>query len=74
MSKVIDLDENFNVSLYLDVYRLISFRLGMKMGNTKLYIFISVWMTLTFIQCHSCMRNKKLRCPFSQNFLMDLDL
>ena len=31
----------------------------MMIGTTKLYIFISIWMTLTFIQGHSCMRNKK---------------
>ena len=33
----------------------------------KLYILISLWMALTFIQDHSCMRNKKtLVSHFSQ--------
>ena len=35
--------------------------------NTKLYILILVWMTLIFIQGHSCMRNQKLQ------FTVDVD-
>ena len=46
-----------NVGLYSDIYRAISFKLFMRIGNTKLCILISVWMTLIFIQGHSCMRN-----------------
>ena len=39
----------------------------------KLYILMSVWMTLTFIQGHICMRNQNLWCPFSGRFSIDLD-
>ena len=35
----------------------------------KLYILIPVWMTWTFIQGHSCLRNQKLLYPFSHIFL-----
>ena len=38
-----------------------------------LYILISVWMTMTFIQGHSCRRNQKLWCPFYHKFGIDLD-
>ena len=47
---------NFNVGLYSEI----SFILGMVIKSTKLYILVSVWMTLTFIQGHSCIRNKKI--------------
>ena len=33
---------------------------GIMIKTTNLYILISVWMTLTFIYGHSCMRNQKL--------------
>ena len=58
----------FNVFLYSDIYRLTSFKLGIVIGTTILYVLISVWMTFTFIQGDSCMRNQKLKCPFSQKF------
>ena len=32
-----------------------------------------VWMTLTFIQSHGCMRNKKLQSPFSHKLICWLD-
>ena len=35
----------FNVGLYSHIYKLISFKLGMMIEITKLYILISVWMT-----------------------------
>ena len=44
------------------------FKLGMMIKTTKLYILISVWITLTFIHGHSCIRNQKLWCPFSWKF------
>ena len=47
------------VGLYSDIYRPISFEHGM-METTKLYFSISVWMTLTFIQSHSCIEIKTL--------------
>ena len=46
----------FNVGSYFDTYRPISFKVGMTGEITKLYILISVWMALTFIHGHSCMR------------------
>ena len=33
------------------------FQLGVMIETAKLYILISVWMTLTVIQSHSCIRN-----------------
>ena len=39
--------KTFNVGLYSDICGLISFKLGMMAESTKLYILISVWMTLT---------------------------
>ena len=54
------------ISLYSDIYKPASFKLGMMIEITKLSVLISVWITLTIIQGHSCMRNiKKLWCPFS---------
>ena len=41
--------QNFNICLYSDIYRPISFKLSMMIEITKLYIFIFTWMTLTFI-------------------------
>ena len=60
--------KNFNVGFYSDISRPISFRFGMMIERTKLYIMVSLWMTLTFIQGHSCIRNKKFGCPFSHQF------
>ena len=47
---IILLEKNFNVGLYSDIYRQISFEFSVMIKTTKLYILISVWMTLTFIQ------------------------
>ena len=55
--------QNFNIGVYSHIYRQISFKLS---NTTKFYIFISVWMTLPFIQGHSCIRNQKLGCMFSR--------
>ena len=41
--------------------------------TTRLYILIFVWMTLTFIQGHSYMRNKKFCVHFLGNFGVNLD-
>ena len=43
------------------------------MKTTKLYIFISVWMTLTFIQSHSCIRNQNFSVHFLANISVDLN-
>ena len=50
-----------------NVYRPISFKLDMMIETTRLYILISVWMILTFIQGHSCMRH------FLRNLIIYLD-
>ena len=63
----------FNIDLYSDIYRLISFKLGMVIETTKFYILKSVWMTLTLIQGHSCMRNQNCDGHFLANLGMDLD-
>ena len=55
-----------NIGLYSDIYKPISFKLGVKIETTKLYILISVWITVIFIQDHSCMRNQKLQCVFAR--------
>ena len=54
----------FTISVISCSYKLISFKLCMMIEAIKLYILISVWMILTFIQGHSCMRNQKLLCIF----------
>ena len=43
-------------------------KLTLMIETTKLYIPISTWMTLTFVQGHSCIRNQKLGCQFSCKF------
>ena len=43
----------------------VSFKFGLILKCTIVYILVSVLMTLTFIQGHSCMRNPKLWYPFS---------
>ena len=55
---------NFDMGLYLDNYRPISFKLGLMIETTKLYIFTSVWMALSFPLGRSCMRTRKLQYPF----------
>ena len=55
-------------SVSSDIYGSISFRLVVMVRTTELYILIPVWMTLTFIEGHSCIRNQKLQCPFSDTF------
>ena len=50
--------KRINIGLYSNIYRLMSFKLGMIIKTSELYIFVSVWMTLTFIQGHGCVRKK----------------
>ena len=54
---MISFKKTFNIGLFSDIYRPFSLKLGMIM-KTKLYILISVWMTLTIIQGHGCIRNQ----------------
>ena len=60
--------KSFNVSLYSHMYWLIFFKLGVMIETTKLYSLKSVWMTLTFIQGHSCIRIKNFCVHFLRNF------
>ena len=53
----------FTDLVYLDIYRLISFRLGIMIENTKPYLFILVWMAVTFIQGHGCTQKPKPAVP-----------
>ena len=50
--------------LHLYTYELISFKLGMMMGMTKLYILIPVGISLTFTQGLRVTRKLKLLQPF----------
>ena len=54
-----------------DIYGPISFKLGMMIKISKLYILISVWMTSTFIT--NCVRNKKNN-NFGAHFLTNLSI
>ena len=51
------MSQTITVVLHSDIFRPISFKLGMIIGATKLYILISVWMALAFTDGHNCMRN-----------------
>ena len=50
---------NINIRLYSHIYRAISFKLDIMVETTELYILISVWITLTGIQGHSCIKKIK---------------
>ena len=54
----------FNNGLCSDIYRPISFKFSIMIETTKLYILISVWMTLTF-KVTIAWEIKKLWCPSS---------
>ena len=45
------------------------FKLDLVMDTTVLFCLIPIWMTLTFIQGHNCMRKQKLPSSFSCKFL-----
>ena len=62
---------NFNVGLYSDIYRSIAFKLGMMRETAMLYVLISVWMTLTFVQGHSS--SKKFEVHVLANLSIYLD-
>ena len=67
------LKKSFDVGMYSNIYRLISFKLGMMIENSKIYSLISVRLTFTFILGHSTIRNQKMLCRFSQKFAVGLD-
>ena len=57
-----------NIGLQLDIYRPISFKLGMVMDTTELHSMTPVWNTLTPIEGHVCMKKLGLLCSFSCKF------
>ena len=63
----------FNVCLHSDICRSSCFKFGLMIETAKLYISMSVWMTLTFIRGHCYIRNQELRCPFSRKLKIDSD-
>ena len=65
---VVRLKGNLNIDMYSDIYGPIFSKSSMIIETTKLCILILIWVTLTFIQSHSCMRNQKLCCLFSYKF------
>ena len=58
--------------MYSDFYIPIPFKLVMT-GTTKLYILASVWMTLIFIQGHSCIKIKDFGVHFLKTFAVQVD-
>ena len=60
------LSKNFSVGLYSDISWPISFKLGMMIETTELFILTP---DLDFIQGHSCMRNQKCVRSFSGKHL-----
>ena len=61
--------ERSDIGLCLDIYELISFKLGMVKDTTKLYSLICALKTMTFVQGHCCLRMHKLLCSFSHIFI-----
>ena len=51
---------NIHRWVHLDAYEPFTFKLGMMVDMTDLYILISVWMSLTFTQGHRLMRTLEL--------------
>ena len=49
-----DFENMFKIGLRLDAYKPISFKLGMMIDTTKLYILIPLWMTLTYKKARAC--------------------
>ena len=50
--------------VYVILFKKKSFKLGMMIEIATLYILMPVWMSLTFVHGHSCMRNQKLLWPY----------
>ena len=65
--------KKISVGFCLDNYKLNSFKLGMIIETTKLYILITVLMILTVNLGHSHVRNQALLHPFSCKFLSWLE-
>ena len=57
----------------LNVYRMLSFEQGMMKEATELYILVSVWMTLTFIQDHSLWEMKNFCTYFFHIYLRQFE-
>ena len=59
--------------MHSDIYELICFRLGLMIHGTELYIFILIFVTLTFIQDHRDARKQRLSICYLPKLWMDLD-
>ena len=65
--------KTFNVGLYSDICRPVSFKLGLMTETTQLYIlFKSVWMTWTF-KVTAVWEIKIFGVHFVTNLIIDLD-
>ena len=56
------------------VFKHLKTKLGLVKEITKFYVLTPIWMTLTFIQGHSCMGSQKRVTIFSQNFNLTIGL
>ena len=65
--------QNFYVGLYSDVYRPISFKLGLIIETTKLYILVSALMSLTSTQVTVVLEMKDFGINFLANSSIDLN-
>ena len=65
--------KNVHIVWYSDIYVPISLKFGIIIETTNLHILISVWLTLTSMQGHSCMRNQNFDAPFLANLCVNLD-
>ena len=57
-----------NVGMFLDIYELIWFKVGVMVDAIVLNIFVLIWLTLTLIQGHMNARKQKLLRQFSTKF------
>ena len=72
---VISGKEGLALTCFLDIFRLIYFKFCVLIETAKLYILMLVWMTLTFMQGYSLVRNQILFfcAHFLTKFSTDLD-
>ena len=70
--RVISLKKNLSAGLRSDICRPVSFKLGIMVEKAILYILISVWISLTFIQGNSCNTNQNY-LYFFRKFAVSLD-
>ena len=49
-----------NSGLHFAIYKQISFKVGWMIDTTKLFSLIAVWMTLTIIRNHNCVKKAEI--------------